>query len=271
MEALHKDLPIRQLYPEDLYPNGDYWSSPFGRVRYWIVGPEDGKKVVLIHGLSAPSIIWKDVQAELVENGYRVLMYDIYGRGYSEAPRLTIDPNLCITQLALLLQYVRWDAADIVGFSMGGAIAASFASMFPYLVYRHVTFLSAAGLIEPSKEPNVPSKESQPDAAQLALHLSELQSQYLPGFNDVIESSRKDGLISGVNWAYKRLGKHNDKRYLIVHGTQDNVVPYSEAFKIQKLIPQARLVPIEGASHFVTMEEGSKQKFIATLLEFLQT
>lgn len=28
------------------------------------------------------------------------------------------DPNLYILQLALLLQYIRWDRADIVGFSI---------------------------------------------------------------------------------------------------------------------------------------------------------
>ena len=43
---------------------------------------------------------------------------DLYGKGYSEAPHTTYDANLFVTQLALLLQYVRWDAAHIVGFSM---------------------------------------------------------------------------------------------------------------------------------------------------------
>ncbi|EKM59108.1 uncharacterized protein PHACADRAFT_249331 [Phanerochaete carnosa HHB-10118-sp] len=269
MEALNKDLPIRQLYPEDIYPNGDYYPSPYGRVRYWIVGPEDGQKVVLIHGLSTPSILWKDVQAELVSNGFRVLMYDIYGRGYSEAPRLTCDPNLCIMQLALLMQYIGWDAADLVGFSMGGAIAASFAAMFPHLVGKNIVFLSASGLLDSVKEQPNASKETQPDSGQVAWHLRELQTQCLPGFSDMLESSKKDGLATGVNWAYRKLGKMPDKRCLIVHGIADNVVPYSEAFKIRKLVPQAQLISIEGASHFVPMEEGSKQKFTENLLKFL--
>ncbi|EKM59110.1 uncharacterized protein PHACADRAFT_25221 [Phanerochaete carnosa HHB-10118-sp] len=278
MESLNKDSPIRQVYPEDIYPNGDYYPSPYGRVRYWIVGPEEGRKVVLIHGIACPSIVWKDVQAELVSNGFRVLMYDVYGRGYTEAPRLTCDPSLCIVQLALLMQYIRWNVADVVGFSMGGAIAASFAAMFPHLIDKNVVMLSAAGLID--------TKESQPDSGQLPVHLRELQSQHLPGFNDILESSRKDGLITGANWAYKKLGKMTDKRFLIVHvscytfaapsnpeipvqGTADNIVPYSEAFKIHKLVPQAQLVPIEGASHYVPLEEGSREKFTAALVKFL--
>lgn len=32
-------------------------------------------QVVLIHGLSVPAIIWKDIAPRLVEKGFRVLMY----------------------------------------------------------------------------------------------------------------------------------------------------------------------------------------------------
>ncbi len=42
----------------------------------------------------------------------------MYGRGYSDAPHTTYDVNLYTTQLALLLQYVGWSKADIVGVSM---------------------------------------------------------------------------------------------------------------------------------------------------------
>ncbi len=43
---------------------------------------------------------------------------DLYGRGYSDAPHTTYDANLYTTQLALLLQYVGWSKANIVGVSM---------------------------------------------------------------------------------------------------------------------------------------------------------
>lgn len=91
--------------------------------------------MVLIHGLSVPAIIWKDVAPKLVAKGYRVLLYgmcaytqicgaqfsstpDLYGRGYSDAPHTTYDAKLYTTQLALLLQYVGWSKANIVGVSM---------------------------------------------------------------------------------------------------------------------------------------------------------
>ena len=50
--------------------------------------------------------------------GIAHLITDLYGKGYSEAPATTYDPYFFATQLALLLQYVHWDCAHIVGFSM---------------------------------------------------------------------------------------------------------------------------------------------------------
>lgn len=93
--------------------------------------------MALIHGITTPSIVWKDIAGSLVSNGFQVLLYgapvesmfncllltyrprpDLYGRGYSEAPEFPSDPNLYAVQLALLLQYIGWENTDIVGFSI---------------------------------------------------------------------------------------------------------------------------------------------------------
>jgi hypothetical protein len=62
MESLPQSSPLREFYPEDSYPGGEldhlpltvivftviytggYYPSPFGRVKYWVVGPEGGQK-----------------------------------------------------------------------------------------------------------------------------------------------------------------------------------------------------------------------------------
>ena len=54
-------------------------------------------------------------------NFYLILLTylkDLYGRGYSEAPQTTYDTNLYTSQLAHLMQYIRWEKANIVGISM---------------------------------------------------------------------------------------------------------------------------------------------------------
>ena len=70
---------------------------------------------------------------------------DLYGRGYSDAPNVLESTNLYTTQLALLMQYVGWTQARVVGLSMGGSIAATFAAQFPHLVDRDIVFICAVG------------------------------------------------------------------------------------------------------------------------------
>lgn len=63
-------------------------------------------------------MVYQDVAPVLAAKGYRVLLYDLYGRGYSDAPQTTHDAALYVTQLALLMQHIRWEKANIVGVSM---------------------------------------------------------------------------------------------------------------------------------------------------------
>lgn len=50
-------------------------------------------------------------------------MFDLWGRGYSQAPYAIYDEALYTTQLAMLLQKVGWDVADVIGVSLGGKVS----------------------------------------------------------------------------------------------------------------------------------------------------
>jgi pimeloyl-ACP methyl ester carboxylesterase len=75
-------------------------------------------QIILIHGLSIPSLVYRDVAPILASKGYRILLYDLYGRGYSDAPQTVYDTSLYATQFALLMQHVGWERAGVVGVSM---------------------------------------------------------------------------------------------------------------------------------------------------------
>ena len=52
------------------------------------------------------------------------------------------------------MQYLKWEKANIIGVSMGGAIAAAFTAQFPYLVDESVGLIASAGLMEVSHFPH---------------------------------------------------------------------------------------------------------------------
>ena len=123
--------------------SGEFIELDDGVVHYHLAGPEDKPLVVLIHGFSVPDYVWQPTFEGLVEEGYQVLSYDLYGRGYSSRPDLDYDIDLFISQLEGLLTGLKIDGrVHLVGLSMGGPIATRFA-------YQHTESVKSLILISP--------------------------------------------------------------------------------------------------------------------------
>ena len=108
---------------------GEFVQLSQGITHYRWVGPVRGPVAVCVHGLTTPSFVWLGLARMVVAMGYRVLVYDLYGRGYSAAPRGLQTPGVFATQLTELLDHegVEGDIT-LIGYSMGGAIAAHWAA-----------------------------------------------------------------------------------------------------------------------------------------------
>lgn len=65
-------------YPIDALPGVRDVSSPYGNIRVYEWGPESGRKVLLIHGISTPCIALRAVAHGLVDKGCRVMLFDLY-------------------------------------------------------------------------------------------------------------------------------------------------------------------------------------------------
>jgi alpha-beta hydrolase superfamily lysophospholipase len=63
------------VYPIDAFPGSRQFKTVYGTIHVFEWGPEDGEKVLLVHGLGTPCIALGDMAKELVRRGYRVMMY----------------------------------------------------------------------------------------------------------------------------------------------------------------------------------------------------
>ncbi|MEP4035321.1 alpha/beta hydrolase [Pseudophaeobacter sp.] len=117
-----------------------------GLTHYQWHGPARGPIAVCVHGLTTPSFVWGGLADGLVAKGYRVLTYDLYGRGFSDRPAGEQDRSFFIHQLEELLEHegVTGDFT-LVGYSMGGAIATTYASAHSDQI-RELVLLASAGL-----------------------------------------------------------------------------------------------------------------------------
>ncbi|KAI1487446.1 Alpha/Beta hydrolase protein [Biscogniauxia mediterranea] len=141
-------------YQPDHFPGARDVETPYGNIRVYEFGPEDGRKVLFIHGISTSCMTLTHIAKPLAEKGCRVMLFDLFGRGYSDAPGdLPYDTRLFTTQILLVLASspLAWTgdgALSLVGYSLGGGIAANFAAAFPRLVDTLI-LLAPSGLIRP--------------------------------------------------------------------------------------------------------------------------
>ncbi|KUJ22571.1 alpha/beta-hydrolase [Mollisia scopiformis] len=139
-------------YPPDAFPGARDAVSPYGTIRVYEWGPETGRKVLLIHGISTPCVALGGIARGLVEKGCRVMLFDLWGRGYSDMIDLPLDSRLYTTEilLAITSSSLPWTPGgfSLVGYSLGGGVAADFASYFPAMV-NSLVLLAPAGLVRP--------------------------------------------------------------------------------------------------------------------------
>jgi pimeloyl-ACP methyl ester carboxylesterase len=96
---------------------------------YYEVHGDDGAPVVLLtHGYSASSAMWKGQAGPLSDAGYRVVTWDIRGHGQTVAgddpSRYT--PHVSIDDMVALLDTVDASTAVIGGLSLGGYLSLAF-------------------------------------------------------------------------------------------------------------------------------------------------
>lgn len=270
--------------------HGTYAQLSDGKVRYEIAGPEDGEVVVLIHGLIGHLHVFDYQFKFLVEKGYRVLRYDLYGRGFSERVKGEHGGELYMSQLSDLTKHVGIKRKfHLVGISMGGAVSTRFTSHHPEMVKS--TFLVDCYGIPKPEDPGI--RIVQPKLVgeffMGALGGAILKRAPIKGFYDrekhrksvewfsaplSIKGSKRALLSTLRNFMlenhvphYKRLN-HLDIPKLILWGKEDRVLPFEYGQKIHALVPNARFEVFEKCGHVPQFEEP--EKFNTLLAEWLE-
>jgi len=236
---------------------------------------------VLVHGIVSPAkFVWKYLQEDLTKAGFRVLSFDLYGRGWSDSPDILYDEKLFSNQLAsLLLKLELHEKMTLVGLSMGGPIAAHFASKYPNLVERLV-LISPAGFaffnpaVILAKIPVISDMILNLLAKQLVLQLLEentaddAEKKVIQNYIDTwfkqtpatrtLLSTFRNFPLGSMEEIYHLIGTRKiPSDVLVIWGDKDTICDWNNSKKLKTLIPKAKLVVVKDGLHNVVRMNAS--------------
>lgn len=271
--------------------SGKFAALPQGVTHYQWYGPENGPVVICVHGLTTPSFVWNSIAPALADEGYRVLTYDLYGRGYSDRPKARQDPAFFAAQLDALLDDQKVEGAlTLMGYSMGGAICASYAAGGTRPV-GNLLLLAPAGMC-PVGSPTLRGMMQMPvlgrwlmlarypailrrglraeaDQPSSVTGMNALQHAELGyrGFVPAVHESLLGMLTDSFQAYHEKLYKQGTP-VLAIWGEQDDVIPLAAKATLARWNPDAEHQIVAHAGHGVTYSHTPE--VLAHILRFLK-
>jgi pimeloyl-ACP methyl ester carboxylesterase len=103
-------------------------------------GTPNGRTVVLFHGMNFAGFYWGGPIEALRKEGYRVVVPDQIGFGRSSKAVIPYNFHDMARNSKMLLDHLKISKAAVIGHSMGGMLAARFATQYPDVAEQVVIY-----------------------------------------------------------------------------------------------------------------------------------
>jgi 3-oxoadipate enol-lactonase len=237
----------------------------------------DGPTLLLIQGLGYATWGWARTVPRLA-GGFRVIAFDNRGAGRSDKPDEPYSVELLADDALAAIDALGERPAHVAGFSLGGYVALTLAQRYPDAVASLVLLGTTCG---------GPGSVGVP-AATLAAWLgaaglepaayarATMPLSFAPGWTDQHPAEFEELLAARLEYptppfAWQRQFEAAEQflergidpasvahRVLVIHGTEDRVVPYANAELLASRIPRCELVRLAGAGHLALLERPAE-------------
>jgi|SRR5690625_516149 len=263
-----------------------YFTIDDATYAYTIAGK--GEPLVLLHGFTGSHQTWEEC-IKTWENDYKVISLDLPGHGRTKIQSIRTMRMFC-TDLNYFLKELTIDKAHILGYSMGGRVALSFAIQYPEKV-RTLMLESASPGLKTAKERMERQRQDAILAEQILkngivrfvndwenIPLFETQKQLKPVIREKIRQERLSQSPQGLADALRYMGTGTQPSnwgklqellmpvLLIVGRFDEKFIQTNQ--RMQQGVRDAELRIIEQAGHCIHVEQP--EKFVKMVMEFME-
>lgn len=241
--------------------------------RLRIVRAGEGPPLLLINGIGAPAEMWTPLVRHF--SGAQLVAVDLPGAGSSPAPRWPLRIRELARLLSALLDRLRYRRVDVLGYSLGSLVAQELAWRSPERVRRLVLCAASAGVGTLPPRPLAALLMLTPVRYQHARLARVLVPRIAGGRTARDPAALEAGLAprlltppstwgyigqlyAATGWSSAPWLRRLRQPTVILHGTEDPVVPVSNARNMARLMPNARLHLLEGAGHLFLLDEPAR-------------
>lgn len=204
-----------------------------------------GDTILLLHGWESNTYRWRNLIEKLRENDFNIIAFDAPGHGYSSGNKLYV-PLYAISSRFMMEKY---KPKHIIAHSVGGMTT----------IYDHY--------IKPKSSVDKIVTIGSP------CEFSQFMEQYqrILKFNDKVKKALNIKLKEWLGFYFEEFSsaifvKHNTKKGLLFHDTEDLQVPYEASVKVHNAWKGSELITTTGLGHSMHQEEVNNK-----IVQFLKS
>jgi pimeloyl-ACP methyl ester carboxylesterase len=257
------------------YSLGDVATLEGKQTHYLVSG--SGRNVLLIHGFFFDSSCWLQ-NIEFLSRNFRLYAIDLWGFGFSARQQLDYSYSLFSHQILMFMNQLGIDTAVLVGQSLGGGVAAAFATEHPDRVDQLV-LVDGSGL--PNPDPLMARLFMLPGVGErlLRLRVDAIRRRMLDEFflfdpaaitpdhfQLLVRSHKISGSVASALSIMR--GRFADKLEptirqlarraipkLVIWGEHDRAIPQETGLKLHAALRGSEYAVVESAGHVPNLEQ----------------
>jgi pimeloyl-ACP methyl ester carboxylesterase len=253
-----------------------FLDMPLGKTRYQVHGVTGSQTVILLHGFNGFIENFDLNVPTLVKAGYRVIVYDQWGRGLSDRPRNNLTPAAIRDQLNTLLSHLEVNEFALIGSSLGSVLAVDYALEYPDRV-EQLILIAPAGWASENDPPEWLIKNQ--GIADLIFHhfgtsiirpkvidyffedvdptTMALWDKYaaLPGFTRSALSLMRHTPLRGYEGGWTQLGVSRTPT-TVIWGMEDISFAHQNSTELRAMAPHVTIRSVPEAAHWLNIENA---------------